>query len=78
VPGTAPLVQELDDSWRGLMAAREWAPFVVLAQVFALVGGVWVTVPFRIVVAIWLWQRQRWTRRLPSSGRGRLIRAAPQ
>lgn len=61
VPGTAPLVQELDDSWRGLMAAREWAPFVVLAQVFALVGGVWVTVPLRIVVALWLWQRRRWT-----------------
>lgn len=62
VAGIAPLVQGLDDRWHDAMAAREWSPLVVIAQVLAFVGGGWVTVPLRVLVALWLWRRKQWTR----------------
>lgn len=60
-PDTAEWVQSVDDYWHDAMAAYEWLPLVVLAQVFAIVGGAWVTVPLRVLVAIWLWRRKQWT-----------------
>jgi len=62
VPDIATLVQGLDDRWHDAMAAHEWSPLVVIAQVLAFVGGSWVTVPLRVLIAIWLWRRRHWTR----------------
>ncbi len=61
VPDSAEWVQSVDDYWHDAMAAYEWGPLVVLAQVFAIVGGAWVTVPLRVLVLIWLWRRKQWT-----------------
>ncbi len=61
-PETATWVQALDDRWHAAIAAREWLPLVVMAQGLALAGSGWVTVPLRIIVALWLWRRRHWTR----------------
>lgn len=57
---TRPAVQAVDDLWRQAMAAAQVAPLTGLAKVLDVAGGVWVTVPVRLGVALWLVYRRRW------------------
>ncbi len=54
------VVQPVDDAWHDVMVGLEWRPGIAIAKVLDLVGSIWVTLPVRIGVAIWLASRTRW------------------
>lgn len=56
------LVDGLDRTWHRWMVELEAGPAVTAATVFAAIGSVWITVPLRIAVAVWLAWRRRWAR----------------
>lgn len=60
-PASAQAVQRVDDQWHDAMAAWERPSLVLVAQLLGLVGSAWVTVPLRVLVALWLWRRKLWT-----------------
>ena len=48
------LVQPIDDAWRDAMVSIENGVLTVIAQIFDVVGGVWVVWPIRFVIAGYL------------------------
>jgi membrane-associated phospholipid phosphatase len=57
---TRPTVQAIDDAvYRGTDDIRN-APLTVVARVLNVLGGGWVLIPLRIVVAVFLAVRRRW------------------
>lgn len=56
------LVDGLDRTWHGWMVDAEAGAAVTAATVFAAIGSVWVTVPLRVGVGLWLAWRRRWAR----------------
>ena len=53
-------IQRLDDAWLRLMISGRFAPVTALAKVFNVLGLIYVTVPVRIAVAVYLAYRRRW------------------
>lgn len=58
---TDPWYQRWDDDWRAWMTMHRSASLVDVAEVLAVVGSVWVTVPLRLTAAGILLARRRWT-----------------
>ncbi len=56
------LVQPIDDAWRDAMVSIENGVVTVIAQMFDVVGGVWVVWPIRFVVAGYLIKTTRWAK----------------
>lgn len=54
------LIQPFDDAWHDLMVDIETGPLTFLAKSLDLIGSVWVTLPLRIAVAVWLATKTRW------------------
>jgi undecaprenyl-diphosphatase len=54
------LIQPVDDAWRDLMVRLDWGPSTAIANALDFLGSVWITLPLRIGVAIWLATRTRW------------------
>jgi membrane-associated phospholipid phosphatase len=55
-----PLIQPLDDRWYAAMNDLRSPAATFVAKVLDLLGGVYVTLPIRIGVAVWLIVRRRW------------------
>lgn len=59
-PSTEDWVQAIDDGVRDAVRRSRWGPFTVMATALNILGAWYVTWPLRLVVAGWLWARQRW------------------
>jgi membrane-associated phospholipid phosphatase len=57
---THPAVQPIDDAWTRAIDALRSPVATFIAKALDLLGGVYVTLPIRIGVAIWLLFRHRW------------------
>jgi undecaprenyl-diphosphatase len=57
---TADWVQAVDDQVRDTVRRSRWGPLTVIAAALNFLGSWYVTWPLRIVVAGWLWVRERW------------------
>jgi membrane-associated phospholipid phosphatase len=57
---TRPAVQRVDDAWLDGVQAVRVAPLTWVARLLDVVGGVWVTAPLRVGLALWLAHRRRW------------------
>jgi len=55
-----PVVQPIDDWWYEAMQRIRTPVATAAAEAFDVLGGVWVTLPLRVGVAIWLAFRRRW------------------
>lgn len=55
-----PLIQPLDDRWYAAMNNLRSPAATFVAKALDLLGGVYVTLPIRIGVAVWLIVRRRW------------------
>lgn len=55
-----PLIQPLDDRWYEAMNDLRSSAATFVAKALDLLGGVYVTLPIRIGVAVWLIVRRRW------------------
>lgn len=55
-----PLIQPFDDRWYAAMNDLRSPAATFVAKVLDLLGGVYVTLPIRIGVAVWLVVRRRW------------------
>jgi membrane-associated phospholipid phosphatase len=55
-----PLIQPLDDRWYAAMNDLRSSAATFVAKALDLLGGVYVTLPIRIGVAVWLIVRRRW------------------
>ncbi len=53
-------IQGIDDGWLDLMLDAELAAGVRASEAFAFLGSVYVTVPLRLGVAVWLATRRQW------------------
>jgi len=58
--GTLASIQRLDDAWLRLTISGRAPPLTVIANVFNLLGLVYVTLPVRIAIAGFLAVRRRW------------------
>lgn len=58
--GTLASIQRLDDAWLRLTISGRAPPLTVIANVFNLLGLVYVTLPVRIAIAGFLALRRRW------------------
>jgi len=58
--GTLASVQRLDEAWLRLMISGRALPLTVIANVFNLLGLVYITLPVRIAIAGFLAVRRRW------------------
>jgi undecaprenyl-diphosphatase len=58
--GALASIQRLDDAWLRLMISGRTTPLTAIAEVFNLLGLVYVTLPVRIAVAAFLIWRRRW------------------
>lgn len=56
------LVQPVDDTWRDAMVSIENGFLTVVAQIFDVVGGVWVIWSIRLVVTGYLIGTRRWAK----------------
>jgi membrane-associated phospholipid phosphatase len=59
-PGTLASAQRLDEAWLRLMISGRALPLTVIANVFNLLGLVYVTLPVRIAIAGFFALRRRW------------------
>jgi undecaprenyl-diphosphatase len=55
-----PLIQPLDDRWYAAMNDLRSPAATFVAKALDLLGGVYVTLPIRVGVAVWLILRRRW------------------
>ena len=60
VHGTLARIQRLDDAWLRLMISGRAPPLTAIAEVFNVLGLVYVTLPVRIALAGFLAVRRRW------------------
>jgi membrane-associated phospholipid phosphatase len=58
--GTLASTQRLDEAWLRLMISGRAPPLTVLANVFNLLGLVYITLPVRLAIAGFLALRRRW------------------
>ena len=58
--GTLASTQRLDDAWLRLMISGRALPLTVIANVFNLLGLVYITLPVRLAIAGFLAVRRRW------------------
>jgi len=58
--GVLAHIQRLDDSWLSLMVSGRLGPVTVVAKVLNVLGLVYVTVPVRIAIAVYLAVRRQW------------------
>ena len=58
--GTLASTQRLDDAWLRLMISGRAPPLTVIANVFNLLGLVYITLPVRLAIAGFLALRHRW------------------
>lgn len=54
------VIQPIDDAWHDAMVDLQWGAGTAFARALDFLGSVWVTLPVRIVVAVWLVTRTRW------------------
>ena len=59
-PVTRPTVQRVDDAWLDGVRAARVAPLTLVARALDVLGGVWITAPVRVGLAVWLAHRRRW------------------
>ncbi len=62
IPATRDIAEQIDDWWLEVMVDAEVEWLVTLAEALAYAGGVYVTVPVRFGVAVWLGRRAAWDR----------------
>jgi membrane-associated phospholipid phosphatase len=53
-------IQRIDDDWLRLMTSSRSAPLTATAMVFNVLGLVYVTLPVRIAIAVYLAVRRKW------------------
>lgn len=62
LPPTREAIENLDTWWLERMVDGEVAALVTLGEILAYAGSVYVTVPVRIGVSVWLARRAEWDR----------------
>jgi len=53
-------IQRLDDAWLRLMISSRSAALTAIAMLFNVLGLVYITLPVRIAIAVYLALRRRW------------------
>ena len=60
VPTPASWLKKVDAQIHDIMVELEWMPLVLSATFFSVLGGVWVTIPLRILIFVALGARRNW------------------